>query len=243
MLGGIGCFFSSAITLLVCWYTRRLSVLVDASTSQIFFPRSTTNEIGYQVKPQSPIPHSRPLSHYAFPPTSPKSPVNFVQYHQRFRREYPPIEVDCGFPHTVSRSKTRKDRIFRSLDFEVGLREDNASSYSEAPSYHQYPEEDRWERRGRGRPREREYPKTDDEGIAGTTDEDAPQLSMAVLEARPRRDVIFNPPLRPTTNLHPYVRALALTRRSLQTNFYDCRSPLSLLPSVSHQRSNERDKL
>ena len=243
MLGGIGCFFSSAITLLVCLYTRRLSIFSDASNHQIFFPRSTTNEIGYQVKPQSPIPNSRSASHYAFsPPTSPKSPVNFVQYHQRHRREYPPIEVDCGFPHIISRSRTRMDRNFRSLDFELGIRADNASSYSEAPSYHQYPEEDQWEGWGRGRRREGEYPKTNVEAAAGTTDEDAPQPAMAILEARARREEVFNPPLQPTMNLHPYVRAPVSTRRSFQTNFHDFRSPLSLLPSVRHQQSNERDK-
>jgi len=164
-------------------------------TCQIFFPRNITNEIGYQVKPQSPTPNSRPPSNYTFPqPTSPKSPVNFVQYHQQQPREYPPIEVEYGFPHPTSRSRTRLDRNFRSLDFEVGLREDSSSSYSEAPPYHQYPEEDRWEDRGRGRRRESERP------------------PMVVLEAWARAERA-NPP-QPIMNLHPYVCALALARRS-----------------------------
>ena len=175
-------------------------------TSQIFFPRNITNEMGYQVKPQSPTPDSRPPSHYTFPqPTSPKSPVNFVRYHQQQLREYPPIEVEYGFPPTASRSRTRLDRNFRSLDFEVGLREDSSSSYSEAPPYHQYPEEDQWEDRGRGRRREGEHP------------------PMVVLEAWSRGEGT-NPPPRPIMNLHPYVRILPLTRRSLQTDPHACRS-------------------
>ena len=208
-------------------------------TRQIFFPRNITNEMGYQVKPQSPTPNSRPPSHYTFPqPMSPKSPVNFVRYHQQQLGEYPPIEVEYGFPHTTSRSRTRLDRNFRSLDFEVGLREDNASSYSEAPPYHQYPEEDRWEDRGYGRRREREHPKADAEAVTGTVHGDGPQPSMVVLEAWSRAEGT-NPPPRPVMNLHPYVCALALTRRSLQTDFRICRSPLSRLPSVSYLKSNE----
>lgn len=190
MLGGIGCFFSSAITLL------------------IFFPRSITSEIGYQVKPQSPILISRPHSSYTFTqPASPKSPVNFVQYHQRYREEYPPIEIDESFPCT--RTRTRRERIVRSLDFEVGLRDDTLSTFSDAPSYRQYPEEEEWEDRGRRRRREREYPKGDVEAIAGspgTTDGDTHQHPMAVLEARPRGREAANHPPRPTSsNLHPYV--------------------------------------
>ena len=209
---------------------------------QIFFPRNITNEIGYQVKPRSPTPKSRPPSHYTFSqPMSPKSPVNFVQYHKRHRREHPSIEVDSGFPPTASRLRTRQDRNFRSLDFEVGLQEDTASSYSEAPSYHQYPEEDQWEDQGRGRRREREHPKADIEAIPEMTYEDEPQLPMTVLEARPWRGERTNPPPRPAMNLHPYVCTPISTRRGLQTNFRDYRSPLSLLPSVSH-KSNERDK-
>ena len=188
-------------------------------TCQIFFPRNITNEIGYQVKPQSPTPNSRPPSHYTFPPTSPKSPVNFVQYHQQQLREYPPIEVEYGFPHAASRSRTRFDRNFRSLDFEVGLREDSSSSYSEAPPYHQYPEEDRWEDRGRGRRREGEHP------------------PMMVLEAWSRAEGA-NPPSRPTMNLHPYVCASALECRSVRTD-HNCRSPLSRLLLVSYPKSDE----
>ena len=191
-------------------------------TRQIFFPRNITNEMGYQVKPQSPTPNSRPPSHYTFPqPTSPKSPVNFVRYHQQQLREYPHIEVEYGFPHTGSRSRTRLDRNFRSLDFEVGLREDSSSSYSEAPPYHQYPEEDRWEDRGRGRRREDEHP------------------PMVVLEAWSRAEGA-NPPPQPIMNLHPYVCALALARGSAQTDLHDCRSPLSRLLLVSYPESDER---
>jgi hypothetical protein len=169
---------------------------------------------------------------------SPKSPVNFVQYHKRHRREYPSIEIDCGSPPTASRLRTRQDRNFRSLDFELGLQEDTVSSYSEAPSYHQYPEEDEWEDRCRGRPREREHPKADVEAISGTTYEDGPQLPMAPLEAGPWRG---NTPRQPATNLHPYVCAPTSTRRGLQTNFRNRRSRLSPLQLVSH-KSNERDK-
>lgn len=185
MLGGTGCFFSSAMTLL------------------IFFPRSTTSEMGYQVKSLSPIPNSRPPSSYTYTqPTSPKSPVNFVQYHQQYREEYPPIEFDDRFPRRRSHSRTRRRRVVRSLDFEVGLREDAASTSSEAPSYHRYPEEEDWEDRGRGR--RREYPKADVEAAPETTDGDIPQLPMAVLEARSRRETTSLAP-RSTTNLHPYV--------------------------------------
>lgn len=244
MLGGIGCFFSSAITLLVWRHIRCFSIHADASQiRQIFFPRNTTNEIGYQVKPRPPTQNSRPQSHYTFPqPMSPKSPVSFVQYHQQHQREYPPIEVDCEFPCTASRPRTRKDRIFRSLDFEVGLREDNVSGYSEAPPYHQYPEEDQWEDQDLGERREWEHPKIDVEMVSGATDEDVPQLPMTVFEARPRRGGRPSSLPLPTTNLHPYVRVLASTRRSLQANFSDCRSPPSLLPSVSYLKSGERDK-
>lgn len=242
ILGGIGCFFSSSITLLVCRLIHRLSDFFDVSVYQIFFPRDITNEIGYQVKPRSPTPNSRPPSHYTFPqPMSPKSPVSFVQYHKRHRREYPSIEVECGFPPTASRFRTRQDRHFRSLDFGLGLQEDTMSSYSEAPSYHQYPEEDQWEDRGRERRREREHTNADIEAISGTMYEDGPQLPMTMLEARPWRGERANPPPRPVTNLHPYVGAPALTRRDLRTNFRNRRLLLSLLPLVSH-KSNERDK-
>ena len=193
-------------------------------TCQIFFPRNITNEMGYQVKPQSPIPNSRPPSHYTFPqPTSPKSPVNFVRYHQQQLREYPPIEVEYGFPHATSRSRSRLDRNFRSLDFEVGLREDGASSYSEAPPYHQYPEEDPWEERGHERRSERDHP------------------PMVVLEAWSRAEGT-NPPPRPVTNLHPYVGALSLTVSIVRANHHNCRSPLSRLLLVSFLESNERAK-
>jgi len=165
--------------------------------------------MGYQVKPQSPTPNSRPPSNYTFPqPTSPKSPVNFVRYHQQQLRDYPPIEVEYGFSHTASRSRTRLDRNFRSLDFEVGSREDNASSYSEAPPYHQYPEEDRWEDRGRERRREGGHP------------------PMVVLDAWSRAEGT-NPPPRPPMNLHPYVCALTLAPRCVQSNLHNRRSPLS----------------
>ena len=177
-------------------------------THQIFFPRSTTAEMGYQVKPQSPIPNSRPPSSYtSTEPTIPKGPVNFVQYHQRYPEIYPPLDVDYRFPRRRSSSRTRRNRVARSLDFEVGLRGDNASTSSEAPSYHQYPEEEPWESQDRGRRRERDYPKADVEAAFGTTDEDASQLSMAVLEARPRRTEVANSAPWPTRNLHPYVRA------------------------------------
>lgn len=182
-------------------------------TCQVFFPRSITTEIGYQVKPQSPIPNSRASSDHSFTqPPFPKSTANFVQYHQRYREEYPPIEVDYRLPHRRSRSGTGRDRNVRSLDFEVGVREDNASTSSEAPSYHQYPEEVDWEDRGSGRGREREYPKADVEA----TDGDTPRLSMAVLGTRPRRDEMTN---RLTTNLHPYVCSLTSTLTGLRLTF------------------------
>jgi len=213
--------------------TACLSLLMY-QTCQIFFPRNITNEIGYQVKPQSPTLNSRPPSHYTFSqPISPKSPVNFVQYHQRQRPEYPPIEVECDFPRTAS----RKDRNFRSLDFEVGLREDNSSGYSEAPPYHQYPEEDQWEDRGRGRQREREHPKADVEAVPEPTAGDAPQSSAVMFESRLRR-VKRNP----AVSLHPYVCTLTSTFTSVQTNLSNCRSPLLRLPLVSYLRSNEHAK-
>lgn len=194
--------------------------------------------MGYQVKPLSPIPNSRPPSSYTYTqPTSPKSPVNFVQYHQQYREEYPPIEFNDRFPRRRSRSRTRRKRVVRSLDFEVGLREDTASTSSEAPSYHRYPEEDDWEDRGRGRRMEREYPKADVEAALEAADEDTPQLPMAVLEARPRRG---NPAPRPTANLHPYVCALAPTLRNLRAHPHRFRSPLLHPPLVSYLESIER---
>jgi hypothetical protein len=162
--------------------------------------------MGYQVKPQSPLPCSRPQSQYTFSqPTSPKSPINFVQYHQRYREDDPPIEVDYGLPRLRSRSRTRGDRHSRSLDFEVGPREDSASTSSEAPSYHQYPEEEYWKSRGRTRRREKECQKTDIEAVPGMVDGDASKLSTAVLKARPRSGGMAGPATRPATNLHPYV--------------------------------------
>lgn len=212
-------------------------------TRQIFFPRNIANEIGYQVKPQSPTPSSRPASHYTFSqPTSPKSPVNFVRYHQRQRQEYPPIEVEYGFPHTASGSRTRLDRNFRSLDFEVGLREDSVSNYSEAPPYHQYPEEDQWEDRGRGRRREREHPKADAWAVTEATSGDASRPSMAAFEARQRRAGGTNPPFQTATTLHPYVCALASTCTSVQTDLHNSRSQLSRLLSVSHSKSVQRTR-
>ena len=240
MLGGIGCFFSSAITLLVCPYTCCLPIFANASNFQIFFPRNIANEIGYRVESQSPTPNSRPPSHFTFPqPASPKSPVNFVRYHQQ-RRECPPIEVEYGFPHTASRSRTRHNLNFRSLDFEVGSREDHASSYSEAPPYHQYPEEDQWEDRDRGR--QREHPKADTGAVTGTTSGDAPQLPMVVLETRLKGTEGIDSPLQPVTTLHPYVRALASTRGGVQTDLRNCRSPVSHLQSVCSLKSNERTR-
>jgi hypothetical protein len=197
--------------------------------------------MGYQVKAQSSTQNSRPPSHYTFPqPTSPKSPVNFVQYHQQ-RREYPPVEVEYDFPRTASRSKTRHGRNFRSLDFEVGLRDDNASSCSEAPPYHQYPEEDQWE--GRGRRREREPSKADVGVVPWAMDGDAPRPSMAVLEAWQRRATEANPPPRVVMALHPYVCTLASMCGNFRTDLRDCRSPLLRLPLVSHLESNEHRSL
>jgi hypothetical protein len=152
MLGGIGCFLSSAITLLVCQRVRYLPASADTSKHLDILPSQHRDPDRYQVKPLASIPDSRPPSHYAFPqPMSPKSPVNFVQYHRRHQPEYPPLEVDYKSQHTTSRSRTRKDRNYRCLDFEVGIREDTSSSYSEAPPYHQYPEEDQWEDRSSGK--------------------------------------------------------------------------------------------
>ena len=211
-------------------------------TDQVFFPRSITSEIGYQVKPHSPTPISRPSSSYAFmPPTSPKSPANFVQYHQRYLEEYPPIEGEYGFPRRRSRSRTRRDRDVRSLDFELGVREDNTSTSSEAPSYRQYPEEEYWEDRGRGGQKEREYPKADVEATPETTDGDAPQLSMAVLGTGPSRGEMAP---RSTTNLHPYVCAPTLALTNPWTDSYGYRSLLSRLPLVCyHQKYEEPAKL
>jgi hypothetical protein len=189
--------------------------------------------MGYQVKPQSPTPNSRSSSNYSFiQPASPKIPANFVQYHQRYREEYPPIDVDYVFPRRGSRSRTRRKRGARSLDFEVGAREDDSSTSSEVPSYHQYPDE--WEYRGRGRPREREYPKADLEATAATTDGYATRVSMAALGNGPRRGEMANPAPRPTTNLHPYVGDLASTLATSRTDFHRCRSPLSRLLLVSY---------
>lgn len=198
--------------------------------------------MGYRVKSQSPIPNSRSSSNYSFTqPTSPKSPANFVQYHQRYREEYPPIEADHTLPRRRSRSRTRRNRGARSLDFEVGVREDNASTSSEVPSYHQYPEE--WEDRGRGRPREREYPKADLEAPAATTDGDATRVSLTMLGTRPRRGEMANPAPRPTTNLHPYVGDLTSTLVSIRTDIYRRRSPLSPLLLVSCPERNKRPEL
>jgi hypothetical protein len=135
---------------------------------------------------------------------SPKSPVDFVQYHQRHQPEYPPLEDDYGFQRTASRSRTRKARNFRSLDFEVGIREDTSSNYSEAPPYHQYPEEDQWEDRGSGKRREREQPKAGVETDHGTTYGEGPYLQMGVFDARHGRGEASLPP-HPGMNLHPYV--------------------------------------
>jgi hypothetical protein len=174
--------------------------------------------MGYQVKPQSPIPHSRRPSHYAFPqPTSTKSPVNFAQYHQRYRGGCCPTDAGHEFPRTRSRSGTRRDRNFRSLDFEVGFPDDSISTSSEAPSYHQYLEEEEWEDQDCGRRRESGHPEADAEAVPGMTDGDAPQLPMAELEPRPRGETA-NPASPPTTNLHPYVRALTLILGSLRTD-------------------------
>ena len=171
---------------------------------------------------------------------SPKSPVNFVQYHQRHQPEYPPLEVDYESQHTTSRSRTRKARNFRSLDFEVGIREDTSSSYSEAPPYHQYPEEDQWEDGGSGKQREREQPKAGIEVTPGTTYGDGPHLQMGVLDARRRRGEASLPP-HPAMNLHPYVRTPTPTHNDLRADFRNCRLPLSPLPLVSRQTSGERN--
>ena len=241
MLGGTGCFFSSAITLLVCWYIPSCLTPLMHQT-QVFFPRNTTTEMGYQVKPQSPTPNSRSSSNYSFiQPTSPKSPANFVQYHQRYRAEYPPMEVDYIFPRRRSRSRTGHNRGARSLDFEVGAREDGASTSSEVPSYHQYPEE--WEYRGRGRSREREYPKADLEAAAATRDGYATRVSMTVLGTRPRRGEVANQAPRPTTNLHPYVGDLTSTLIMVLTDNYGSRSPPSHLLLVSDPEDAECPKL
>lgn len=169
------------------------------------------------MKPQSPIPHSRRPSHYAFPqPTSPKSPVNFAQYHQRYREGCCPTDAGHGIPHTRSRSGTRRDRNFRSLDFEVGFPDDSISTSSEAPSYHQYLEEDEWEDQDCGRRRESGQ-QAGAEAIPGMTDGDAPQLPMAELEPRPRGETA-NPAHPPATHLHPYVCTLPSALGTLRTD-------------------------
>ena len=124
---------------------------------------------------------------------SPKSPVNFVQYHQHHQPKYPPLEVDYESQHTMSRSKGRN---FRTLDFEVGIRGDTSPSYSEAPPYHQCPEEDQWEDHGSGKQRERGQTKASSEVTPGTTHGDGPHLQMGVLDVRRRRcEAIFPPSL------------------------------------------------
>ena len=155
-----------------------------------------------------------------------------MQYHQRHQPEHPPVEVDYEFQRTTSRSRTRKARNFRSLDFEVGIREDTSSNYSEAPPYHQYPEEDQWEDRGSGKRREREQPKDGIETDSGTVYGDGPYVQMGVFDARHGRGETSLPP-HPATSLHPYVRNPTLTRKDLGADFCDCRLPLSPLPLVS----------
>lgn len=163
---------------------------------------------------------------------SPKSPVDFVQYHQRHQPEYPPLEVDHELQRATSRSRTRKARNFRSLDFEVGIREDTSSNYSEAPPYHQYPEEDQWEDRGSGKRREREQPKAGIESHPGTIYGDGPYFQMGVFDTRHGRGEASLPP-HPATSLHPYVCSPTLSRDGPGTDFCDYRLPLSPLLLVS----------
>ena len=149
--------------------------------------------MGYKVKPQSPTPEFKSTSQSTF--TQPKSPVNFGQYNQQNREEYPPMD-HYRFP----RSRTRRDRNVRSLDFEAGLREENGSTSSEAPSYRQYPEDECWEDRSRGRQIEREYPKPDVE-VTGTIVGDMSQPPSSTLETGQRAETAHLP----ASNLHPYV--------------------------------------
>ena len=133
-------------TLLVVSVSAICPPLLMHRNSQIFFPCNVATQISYQVKPPSLIPDSRPPSNYAFSqPISPKSPLNFMQYHRCHQPEYPPLEVDSKSQHAASRSRTRKGRNFRSLDFEVGIWEDTSSNYSAVLPYHQYLEGDQWE--------------------------------------------------------------------------------------------------
>lgn len=115
---------------------------------------------------------------------SPKSPVGFVQFHQHHQLEHPPLAIDYGFHCTRLLSRKRKGRDFRSLDFEVGIRENASSSYPEAPPYHQYLKEDQWEGHGSGEQREREQLKAGIGTDPGTMYEDGPYFQMQVFDAR-----------------------------------------------------------
>ncbi|TFK65558.1 hypothetical protein BDN72DRAFT_845367 [Pluteus cervinus] len=65
MVGGIGCFISSAITLL------------------IFFPRSITNESGYKAKNHSPLNSDKNVG-----PGTEFDPPNYYRYHSEYDHDY-----------------------------------------------------------------------------------------------------------------------------------------------------------
>ena len=146
-------------------------------------PRLVTKSSRYL---RSRTPGPRLTMHFNNP--SPKSPVDFLQYHRRHKPEFPPLEVYYGFRRTTSQSRTRKARNFRPSDLEVGIREDTLSSYSGAPPYHRYWEEDQCIDRGSGKRREREQPKvglkTDPRMAYG----DGSYIQMRAFDARQWRD-------------------------------------------------------
>ena len=166
---------------------------------------------------------------------SPKSPVNFVQYHQHRLPEYPPLEVNYESLHTTSRSRTRKGQNIRTLDFEVGIRGDTLPSYSKAPPYHQCPEEDQWEDHGSGKQRERGQTKASIEVTPGTMHGDGPHLQMGVLDARRRRCEAIFPPSLSNESASLFVYSYA----DLRADFYDCNLLLPPLPLVCCQTSGE----
>ena len=139
MLGGVGCVFSSAITLLVHLHTHHLSIFTNALDPPDILPCNITNEgatnssHGLYLMLQTPI-----SLHVSTTHTSQKS-CDFVRYHQQ-QQEYPPGEVEYGFLCTLLQLKTRHSCNFKLLDFKVGLQDNNVSSCSKVLPYHWYPE-------------------------------------------------------------------------------------------------------
>ena len=97
MVGGIGCFISSAITVFV----RPFLVLISQRLilDQIFFPRSISQESGYGVREKPPLDSIRTASMSALPPHQydpSKTGIDIAGY-----------ESSVGIRHTHSRPVAR----------------------------------------------------------------------------------------------------------------------------------------